>query len=315
MKLKANALVSLLVGWVAVALAACSGTGGGGNPLGALPSLGGGKGCILHQTGQFTGEQTIYITPDAAKVVNELIGVTYIVKNGGKEIAVFSDKKKLCLMTSFDKLHEEHLKRKKMVDEIQAASGEKDSPYEKGKTENIAGLNATEYFSVEPARDGEGKGTRSEIWITDDIKTPENLTKLQSTKSKGLPSRGIPLRMVIDTGDGEPVKSLDTVKVERDVDIPASTFDFPKGYTAAASEMEVATGEGSIHTVDKVESEASSSADSSAPSSEPSQSSESSSSNSGADEASQSNEGESKEESGDSTEGTDSKEESGSSEN
>lgn len=293
MKMKANVLVTLLVGWSVVALTACTGIGGGGgeNPLNVLS--GGGKGCILHQTGQFTGDQTVYITPDSAKVVNELVGITYIVKNGGKEIAIFSDKKKLCLLTNFEKLHQEHLQRKKLIDEVQAARGEKETPFEKGKTENIAGLNATEYFSVEPASDGEGKGTRSEIWITDDVKSPENFSKLQSTRVSGLPSRGIPLRMVVDIGDGEPVKSLDTVKVEKDVDIPASTFEIPKGYTAASSEMEVVTGEGSIHTVDKVDPEDSSSGagagSTSNADSSPPEASESSGSGSSSDETSKSN--------------------------
>lgn len=212
------------------------------------------KGWILYQTSPFAGQQIAYISRDGVKSVNPDMHITCIVKADDPKIIYFNDQTKVYSEQSIDEWKADLQKRKAGVDGLAKAMGEKaQKPLKKTGELEIAGIKATQYTEEggEPrppkTRDGLGvmptDNDNTEICFANDISVPEAF-HLVSHKSMNLPeNKGVLLRMVVTTGDGDKVTALDTVRFERQ-DLPPDTFVAPTGYKRVKNSMEVLMGEG-----------------------------------------------------------------------
>lgn len=213
------------------------------------------EGWVLDQSSQMLGKQTAIMSGAGCKVNNQELDITYVVTNPDFRVAVYSDSRKICYLTTMDGMLAGRRKQKAAMESIGQISGAKDTPYVKAATGTIAGLNATQYVSqsahdnfdrIVDGLDGtKSKPTVTEMWFTNDINVPAQFSRLSANpkNSNGLPSQGVLLRMASTTGDGVKMVTLDTVAA-RKVQINPNVFQFPAGYKAASSEMEVAYGDG-----------------------------------------------------------------------
>ncbi|MBI4532582.1 MAG: hypothetical protein HY711_01440 [Candidatus Melainabacteria bacterium] len=242
--------VILAAFFVAATVAACSSTGVPSSIERGLRAVtGSGSNWTLYQTSDMSGDQMVYIAPDACKMTNKMLGVTYMVKKDPDwRIIVFNDKDKLI----YEGSQTDFLAQKKAqlsgAEGMGKAMGEKASDYKRGKSDTIAGLTATQYISQSDsaklnAISGDADSPTSvEMWFTEDIATPETFSRIvRKQNNPGLPADGVLLRMVVTSGDGIRVVMLDTVKCDCS-SIPASTFVIPAGYEKVKSEWEVAMG-------------------------------------------------------------------------
>lgn len=209
-----------------------------------LAQVGGGY-CTLYQTSQMSGDQVAYISPEGAKVENRQLGIVSVVKSPDWKVVVYSPKGKIYCEATMEEWTKRHQDQADAMEGLGKAMGETSSPYRKGATATIAGLNATQYIEKTKS-DGtvgdSGESSQCELWYTEDIPTPEPAFKIMHKKRYGLPGKGVLLRMVT-TSHGKKLVALDTVKCDRSP-IPSSTFDIPSGYKRVANEMEVVYGHG-----------------------------------------------------------------------
>jgi hypothetical protein len=203
-----------------------------------------GGGCwTLYQNGM-AGEQVAYISPQGAKVINNELGMTSIVKAPDFNVIIFSPKSRTMYQTTMQHWQQEHKKQAQGVGGMGKAMGLTSSAYQKGRTAVIAGLNATEYFQTDKSdgtMDDAGEASRTEMWFTEDIKTPQMAMKLMNNGKEGLPSKGVLLRMVVHTKEAGNVTILDTTRSDRSP-IPDSAFTVPTGYKPAVNEYAVLMG-------------------------------------------------------------------------
>ncbi|MBX9878627.1 MAG: hypothetical protein K2Y22_09230 [Candidatus Obscuribacterales bacterium] len=238
LKINLSTLSGALIG-VAMCLSSCS----------MVPE----KGWILHQTSPFAGEQIAYISRDGVKSVNPTMHITCIVRADNPKIIYFNDQTKVYSEQTIDEWKANLAKRKAGIDGIAKVMGDPPQKTLKKTGElEIAGIKATQYTeeggTPPPAKPG-GLGLQptakqdSELYFANDISVPEAF-HLVSHKSMSLPeNKGVLLRMVVTTGDGEKVTALDTTSFERQ-DLPPDTFAAPTGYKRVKNDMEVLMGEG-----------------------------------------------------------------------
>lgn len=226
--------------------------GGGFNfSLPGLPSANPYDGWVLEQTSDFAGGQQAYYCPSGARVDMKEMGVSMVVTLPDRKMAVFSDKRKICYRTTFDQYIQKKQQQKRAAANLGQALGEHDTPFQKGARGTIAGLSATQYISTcGPGKvdrvisnyDGsKPSGSATEIWFTEDLPVPAELSRLNMSKSvDGLPTRGVMLRLVTRTEEMS-AKALDTVSY-RKATLSPDLFKIPSGYKAAESDSAVLLG-------------------------------------------------------------------------
>jgi hypothetical protein len=191
-------------------------------------SLAAGEGWILHQRSDYLGQQTLYLSPQGMKVTSRAINTIVFVPT--RKVVLYNDKTKSFFESNYDQWC------KKYAGPPPGSDGRK---VQKGKTGEIAGVKAVQYF-FQNIEKGKFRVTE-EYWAASDTSLPAKVIEAVDKVSNFPPGLGIPLKIFRINEKGGRVTALDTMSCERAA-VPVSVFKSPTGYSPVKDPMTLLLG-------------------------------------------------------------------------
>lgn len=189
------------------------------------------------------GEQRLYVAPKKYKMEMTKLGISVVVlEEPVQTVFVYSEPDRLVYNSSIGEWRKQ---REEMLEKADTAfkrsiGAREDTVFKKGaKDETIMGLNAKHYVGTGAThyKDGSTDEITTDLWVTDEIKAPQEFFAFVGPGAKGLPSGSVPLRMILTMKDKK-MMVLDTAKAIK-MALPDSSFSTPMGYKVVPTEMAV----------------------------------------------------------------------------
>jgi hypothetical protein len=180
----------------------------------------------------------LYITEAGFAIMIKETGAKFVTHAPEWRVAMYNDKSRVYYVERLQDLQsfsKGSPKSNKSRDAVANAAGS----VRTGRSEQIGGLPATQYFITTVSPDG---GSReAEVWITKNILPPvqlhETMKKIFSIDTNKFPP-GLPLRIKMVDEDGKRELIYDTINVQKQT-IHTASFSYPPSYKRVDSELAV----------------------------------------------------------------------------